>query len=988
MKIKGIYVPIRGDYDQLQRDMTKARQIVSEQAKGMSNALNNALSPAQVQNGINRLVGNLGTLSRASQVTAKDFNHISADLGDLRKNLNVTDAQFASLQKRLLNTSAERAQERALRSIARAAKLTESEIRSLGIQMGMSKTQMQNVVNSINRVGKAGNSAGNMIGNSFTNAAANVFALQYAVETVFRVINAAAFDFNATMEVAQIGIASAFLTQGEYVDQLTSKTLEGEQAFVAAQQEAVRTAEMLKSANFATIATLEQLVKGYQVTLPVALARGFDNDQVVQFTLAMIQAAGAIDDTGALMHQLGEETRSMLTEAINPRTSRIATALGIRNEDIRKYRNNADELFGFLMDKLSAYQAAGDKLQSTWRGVWSNFLDVSQQASAMAFEPLFEAVKSDLKDILDDIVILDSATKQMKWNPEFIEGIQNIRSAVYAVIAEINRMGMLLDKIGGTLTAIGAIGTFGDWDEQMREWNAMFERRYQEGDRRLQELANREAGLNADGTSKQRTSKNEYRPKKSQTDAADGTPADWNAVHRKEVEYLKALEEKKVAVVKAAAALERQENENAYDLGLTSYQAYLNKKHGLTEKALQAELDAKKKALADAQTVVEKLKPIVDSQGNARPDKTAKARFEALKRVEEAEKDVITAQNKLTKAQAEGAHEVTLANIETLESYRDIEIQLMEMQGQDVEAARAQVAIDKESLERKQLIADAQAGIDEAQRALFAQKAMDDLIIKNAELDSLARSKEAELAIADITGEHEKSYDIQIKLLEIERERAELAGASPEELKLYDIQIERTENAKDPMGAFKQEWEDIANMWGNTSERMQDIAYESAQAMQDTFSDGFFDFMRGELDDLEDYLSAFGQAVQRAIADALAKKTAAFVMDTVGFHGGGVVGSDAPTFTRAIPAQSISSLPKYHTGLGANEFLAVLEKNETVFTEGQMQALGKIVSSGRSDEKSVSYSVPVTYNGGSKKESEDFRRYIDNAVQEYVRKAV
>jgi len=43
MKIPSVYVEIRGDSTQLRKDITAAKQIVTESAKGMSNALNNAL---------------------------------------------------------------------------------------------------------------------------------------------------------------------------------------------------------------------------------------------------------------------------------------------------------------------------------------------------------------------------------------------------------------------------------------------------------------------------------------------------------------------------------------------------------------------------------------------------------------------------------------------------------------------------------------------------------------------------------------------------------------------------------------------------------------------------------------------------------------------------------------------------------------------------------------------------------------------------------
>jgi hypothetical protein len=55
-----------------------------------------------------------------------------------------------------------------------------------------------------------------------------------------------------------------------------------------------------------------------------------------------------------------------------------------------------------------------------------------------------------------------------------------------------------------------------------------------------------------------------------------------------------------------------------------------------------------------------------------------------------------------------------------------------------------------------------------------------------------------------------------------------------------------------------------------------------------------------------------------------------------GLHGGGLVGYDPPTFTRLVNSAMFAHAPRLHSGLGANEFAAILEKGERVLT-GQQQ---------------------------------------------------
>lgn len=317
------------------------------------------------------------------------------------------------------------------------------------------------------------------------------------------------------IETATLGIATAYMTGGQYIDSVTGKALAGQEALAAAQDDAKKAVEELKFENLQTIATLDELVQAYQITLPVAISKGFDKKQAKDFTVAMVQAAGAI---GIAMNQLGEETRSLLTANIDPRNSRIATVLGLRNEDINKFKGNADALFTFLMDKLSAYRIAGIESQNTWAGLWSNFKDIGSQTLGQVFEPLFQALKYELKNIADGIVTIDEKARQIKWNPEFLGTIDTFRHGIASVIAEVYRLGMLLDRIGGTISTLkagahGAKSWLGDLprralalgskvtesvspeEQKALRDNDEYRRRYMEKEKGLLALAMREHGF-------------------------------------------------------------------------------------------------------------------------------------------------------------------------------------------------------------------------------------------------------------------------------------------------------------------------------------------------------------------------------------------------------------------------------------------------------------------------------------------------------------
>lgn len=63
-----------------------------------------------------------------------------------------------------------------------------------------------------------------------------------------------------------------------------------------------------------------------------------------------------------------------------------------------------------------------------------------------------------------------------------------------------------------------------------------------------------------------------------------------------------------------------------------------------------------------------------------------------------------------------------------------------------------------------------------------------------------------------------------------------------------------------------------------------------------------------------------------------------------GWHGGGVPGADRPSFYRIVPAGMFAHAKRYHEGIGPGEEAAVIKKDEGVFTAGQMKAMGAIMN--------------------------------------------
>ncbi|WP_027192798.1 tape measure protein [Megalodesulfovibrio gigas] len=128
MKVPGgIYIAVKGDTDQLRADLSTMQRMVKESSSKMSDDMNNALTPKQIEEGYRRLTGYMSSLTNTSRATIQGVKAMNVELGDLQHRVGTTADKWAELQNRMLDTRRMKAAEDALNGLKKSLNLSDLE---------------------------------------------------------------------------------------------------------------------------------------------------------------------------------------------------------------------------------------------------------------------------------------------------------------------------------------------------------------------------------------------------------------------------------------------------------------------------------------------------------------------------------------------------------------------------------------------------------------------------------------------------------------------------------------------------------------------------------------------------------------------------------------------------------------------------------------------------------------------------------------------
>lgn len=242
-----------------------------------------------------------------------------------------------------------------------------------------------------------------------------------------------AVEFSKSLENETIGM-SGILTS---MTTLNGQTLEWNQALTMSKG-------IMKDLNteaLRTAATSEELITTFRALLGPGLGAGMSVDQIKDFTVVGVNAVKSMGLEG---RQLVQELRDLVQGGIQPASSTLATALGLKDADIKAAKSSAEGLYSFLMARLAGFREAAEATPYTLRGMESQIEEGLTLSLSAGMQPILNEYKEVLQSIVDVVIDPD----RFEISQDFISdisdasehvvnmwhGFENIASTVEPVI--------------------------------------------------------------------------------------------------------------------------------------------------------------------------------------------------------------------------------------------------------------------------------------------------------------------------------------------------------------------------------------------------------------------------------------------------------------------------------------------------------------------------------------------------------------------------
>jgi hypothetical protein len=242
----------------------------------------------------------------------------------------------------------------------------------------------------------------------------------------------AGINFNKSMETNAIGMAGILTS----MTTLNGETLKWNDALNISQG-------IIKNLNddaLETAATSEELINTFRALLGPGLGAGMNIEQIQKLTTVGVNAVKSL---GLNNTQLVQELRDLVQGGIQPASSTLATALGLKDSDIKAAKESAEGLYSFLMKRLQGFEQAAAATPKTLAGMQDQLQEGLTRSLAVGLEPVMNEYKDFLQAINSQVISPDTGINQdfvanIKMASEHVanmwQGFENIAGVAGTVL--------------------------------------------------------------------------------------------------------------------------------------------------------------------------------------------------------------------------------------------------------------------------------------------------------------------------------------------------------------------------------------------------------------------------------------------------------------------------------------------------------------------------------------------------------------------------
>ena len=249
---------------------------------------------------------------------------------------------------------------------------------------------------------------------TFQEISFNIFLVRQGLMQITSILDSIispALNFSMEMETNQVGMAGILSSMTE----INGKALEWNDAMGISKS---IIADLNKEA-VKTAATSEELITTFRALLGPGLGAGMNLNQIKEFTVVGVNAVKSMGLDG---RQLVQELRDLVQGGIQPASSTLATALGLKDSDIKAAKNSAEGLFSFLMKRMEGFKYASLATGNTMKGMIDQVKEGYTLISAQGFQPLIQEMKDTLGEVRDMMLKPDMSG----FNDELVKTFVNV----------------------------------------------------------------------------------------------------------------------------------------------------------------------------------------------------------------------------------------------------------------------------------------------------------------------------------------------------------------------------------------------------------------------------------------------------------------------------------------------------------------------------------------------------------------------------------